>query len=54
MELQLKKEPGKENLYMEVYHYYKDLIMEKKTSCRSQNAFPAQMLRRAEIKPYHH
>lgn len=30
MELQLKKEPGKENLYMEVYHYYKDLIMEKK------------------------
>lgn len=30
MELQLRKEPGKENLYMEVYHYYKDLIIEKK------------------------
>ena len=47
MELILDKNKKREHLYLEVFHYYRELIMEK-------DALPSKMFTGAEAEPHHH
>jgi len=53
MELILDKNKKKEHLYLEVFHYYRELIMEKKLP-PGQDALPSKMFTGAEAEPHHH
>ena len=54
MELILDKNKKMEHLYLEVFHYYRELIMEKNAPARKQDALPSKMFTGAEAEPHYH
>ena len=53
MELILDKNKKKEHLYLEVFHYYRELIMEKKLPPGSRMP-SSKMFAGTEAEPHHH
>mgnify|MGYP000084371610 CR=1 FL=1 len=54
MELILDKNKKREHLYLEVFHYYRELIMEKKPPARKQDALSSKMFAGTKAEPHHH